>query len=62
MRSYVTGSTSEHGKPSLIVEISLMWSSKYMEITDKIFDALKSDSITTQEALDLKKSLWEEWP
>lgn len=61
-RSYITGSTSEDQKPSLIVEISLRWSSKYMEITDKIFDALKSDSITKQEALDLRKSLCEEWP
>ena len=61
-RSYITGSTSEAEKPSLIVEVSLRWSSKYMEITDKILDALKNDSITKHEALDLRKSLCEEWP
>ena len=61
-RSYITGSTSEDGKPALIVEVSRTWSSKYMEITDKIYETLQKDGITKQEALGLRKSLCEQWP
>jgi hypothetical protein len=62
-RSYICGTTSpDDSKLSLIVEVSKKWSSQYMTITDKIFQALHDDAITKQEALDLRKSLCEQYP
>lgn len=62
-RSYICGTTSTDDKKLfLIVEVSKNWSLQYMEITDKIFEALQNDAITKQEALDLRKSLCEQYP
>lgn len=56
-RAYIMGTTEEHAKLSLIVEVPETWSKQYEKIIDQILAALKKDSLTKREALDMRLEL-----
>ena len=58
-RSYLTGTTEEGGKLKLIVEVASTMSPHFAQIIDDIKKSLEKDSLTKQEALDMRAELVE---
>jgi hypothetical protein len=56
-RAYICGSHDQASKVHLIVEVTEKRSTHYLKIVDHIMDSLKADSLTKNEALELRHDL-----
>ena len=61
-RCYLTGTHDLAKKPSLIVEVTKTRSNNYSFVVDKIWEALKKDHLTKEEALDMRDALCARFP
>ena len=56
-KAYICGSHDEAGKVHLIVEVTEKRSSQFLRIIDHILDALKTEHLSKNEALELRHEL-----
>ena len=61
-RCYLTGTHDLAKKPSLIVEVTKTRGNNYSFVVDKIWEALKKDHLTKEEALDMRDALCARFP
>lgn len=61
-RAYLLGTTEEHGKLHLIVEVSkARCPNGYVAIIDELKKSLEKDSLTKAEALQMREKLCQDW-